>query len=315
MIVENLINMVLKGERRSIAKTITLVENDSPKAREAISLLYPHTGRAARIGVTGPPGSGKSTLIGNLVEELRKRGRTIGVVAVDPSSPFSGGAFLGDRVRMQRLSADEGVFIRSMATRGNRGGLSRATKDVVKVLDAAGRDVVIVETVGAGQSDVDIMKLVDTVVVVLSPSSGDEIQALKAGQMEIGDIFVVNKADQADADRAVLDIETILEMRPEEGGWRPPVIKTTALTGEGTDELLDKICMHRESLKSGDLNERRRKGVEDDFVEAIGQRATEHILRSLKENGRYEEIIQQILTSKIDPYSAVDELLMKMLRA
>jgi len=313
--IDELVKQVLRGDQRCISKTITLIENGSPGAREAIALLHPHTGGAAIIGITGPTGVGKSTLVEKLVKEFRGRGRTVGVVAVDPTSPFSGGAFLGDRVRMQGLSADEGVFIRSMATRGSHGGLPRTLRDVVKVLDAAGKDVVMVETVGAGQSDVEIMRVAETVVVMLSPGLGDEIQALKAGMMEIGDIFVVNKVDRPNADKTVLDIRSILNMKTEELGWRPPVVKTVALSGEGVDELLDEIRRHREHLKSGPLDERRRRKAESEIEEAIRQRATEHILRALKRSGRFEEVVRRILTLEADPYSAVDELLTQMLKS
>ena len=307
--IEQLVNEVLKGDRRSIARAITLVENNSPEAQEVISSLYPHTGKTYIIGVTGPTGSGKSTLIEKLAKELRRKGKTVGIVCVDPTSPFTGGAFLGDRVRMQELSVDEGVFIRSMATRGNPGGLARATKDAVRILDASGKDVVIVEAVGAGQSEVDIIKVAHTILVVLPPGLGDEIQAIKAGIMEIGDVFVANKADRENADKTVTDIESMLNMAPEKDEWRPPVIKTVAITGEGITELLNKIDQHREYLETGALELRRKQRVEAELVEAIKQRVTESVLRELKERGKFDELIHKILTREMDPYSAADMVL------
>jgi len=312
--IEEFVDGVLKGDRRSIAKTITLIENNLPEAQKALSLLYPHTGGAHVIGVTGPTGSGKSTLIDKLVKELRRKGKTVGVVAVDPTSPFSGGAFLGDRVRMQELSTDEGVFIRSMATRNTPGGVAKTTKDAVKVLDASGKSVVIVEAVGAGQSEVEIIKVAQTVLVVLAPGLGDDIQAIKAGLMEIGDIFVVNKADRENANKAVMDIEAMLDMNPDKEKWRPPVVMTTAINGEGITGLLDKIDEHRKYLKAGAIEIQRRERIEAELVEVIKERVAEAIVEDLKRKGELEEVVRKILSRETDPYSAADMLLAKKLK-
>jgi LAO/AO transport system kinase len=307
--IEQLVQGVLKGDRRSIARTITLIENNQPEARKIMSLLYPKTGGAHVIGVTGPTGSGKSSLIEKMIRELRKKGRTVGVVAVDPTSPFTGGAFLGDRVRMQEHSTDDGVFIRSMATRNALGGLAKATRDVVRVLDASGKDVIIVETVGAGQSEVEIIKVAQTVVVVLAPGLGDDIQAIKAGIMEIGDIFVVNKADRDNVNKAVSDVQAMLEMNTEKTGWKPSVLKTTALTGEGITELLSKIEEHREYLKTGVLEACRKERVETELAEALKQKIAESLIEDLKRKGEWEKLTEQILAREMDPYSAADMLL------
>ena len=312
--IKQLVNGILKGNQRSIAKTITLIENNPTEAQKAISKLYPHTGKAHIIGITGPTGSGKSTLIERLTEELRKKRKRVGIVAVDPSSPFTGGAFLGDRIRMQKLSTDEEVFIRSMATRNSPGGLARATRDAVKVLDASGKDVVIVETVGAGQSEVDIIKIAHTIVVVLAPGLGDDIQAIKAGMMEIGDIFVVNKADRENADEAVIDIETMLDMSSEKQKWKPPVIKTMAAKDEGTKELLDQINQHMKYLKKEAFDIQLRQKAETELVEAIKQKTTDSIINDLRRNGELEKLVEKILAKKTDPYSAADILLKERLK-
>lgn len=313
--VQRLVEGVLHGEKRAIAKTISSIENNEPEAQQIISLIYPKTGKAHIVGITGPPGVGKSSLVEKLAKELRKRRKTVGIVAVDPTSPFTGGAFLGDRVRMQDLSTDEGVYIRSMATRNSPGGLARATKDATHVLDAAGKDVIIVETVGAGQSEVEVVKVAHTVVVVLAPGLGDDIQAIKAGQMEIGDIFVVNKADRENADKSVSDIRTMLEMDTEETGWKPPVLKTTALTGEGIGELLEDIEQHRAYLNKGALDQHRRANAEIELIEALKQRITESIIQDLRQKGEWIRVTEKISARETDPYSAADNLLKQRLKA
>jgi len=312
--VRQLVQGVLRGEKRAIAKTISIVENNESEAREIISRIYPKTGRAHIVGVTGPPGAGKSTLVEKLTKEMRKRQKTVGIVAVDPTSPFTGGAFLGDRVRMQDLSADDGVYIRSMATRNSLGGLARATKDASHVLDAAGKDVIIVETVGAGQSEVEVIKVAHTIIVVLAPGLGDDIQAIKAGQMEIGDIFVVNKADRENADKAVGDIRAMLELNTEKKEWTPPVMKTTALTGEGVDKLLENIEKHRAYMKKGALHNQRRANVETELIEALKQKITDSIIHDMRRKDEWLRVTEKILSREIDPYSAADSLLKRRLR-
>jgi len=314
VLVEEIVQGVLEGDRRCIARAITLIENEIPEARQIISLLYPRTGRAHVVGVTGPGGCGKSTLVEKLVRELRRQGKTVGVVAVDPTSPFTGGAFLGDRIRMQEHSTDEGVFIRSMATRNSPGGLARATKDAVHVLDAASKDVVVVETVGAGQSEVEIVKVADTVVVVLAPGLGDEIQAIKAGLMEIGDVFVVNKADRENADKAVVDIRAMFETNSGEQVWKPPIIKTIAISGEGVGELLKRIEEHRGFLEGGVFASKRRERVEVELLEALIQKISKVVLGDLKQKGELDEILEKVVAREMDPYSAAEKVLAQKLR-
>jgi LAO/AO transport system kinase len=307
--IEEIAKSVLTGEKRSIARAITIAENSPEEAQMLIAAIYPHTGKAHIIGLTGPGGSGKSTLIEKMVREYRRRDKTVGVIAVDPTSPFTGGAFLGDRIRMQELSTDEGVFIRSMATRNSPGGIAKATKDAVKILDAAGKDIIIVETVGAGQSEVEIIKVAQTIIVIHAPGLGDEIQAIKAGLMEIADIFVVNKADRENADKAVMDIQAMLQLDNKEKAWTPPIVKTIALTGEGVPQLIEKIEEHWQYLQKGPLHKRSLEKAEAELVEAIKDKVTSSIIEKLKREKRFERILQQIVEREIDPASAAEKLL------
>ena len=310
---EELTQGVFAGDRRSIARAITIIENNAPEAKKLIASIFPHTGKAHVIGLTGPGGAGKSTLIEKIVREYRQRGKTVGVVAVDPTSPFTGGAFLGDRIRMQELSTDTGVFIRSMASRNYPGGLAKTTKDAVKVLDAAGKDIVLVETVGAGQSEVEIIKVAQTIVVIHAPGLGDEIQAIKAGLMEIADVFVVNKADRENANKTVSDIQSILQSNNKEATWKPTILKTIALTGEGVRELVDKLEEHKCFLK-GEAQSKKdlfKAKVEDELIEAIKEKIVASIIENLRKEGKFEELLQEILERKTDPASAAEKLLKK----
>jgi LAO/AO transport system kinase len=312
---EETVNGVLAGNKRSIAKAITAIENCTDESPELIARLFSHTGKAHVIGLTGAGGAGKSTLIEKIIREYRSRGKTVGVIAVDPTSPFSGGAFLGDRIRMQELSTDEGVFIRSMASRNHAGGIARATKDAVKVLDAAGKNIVIVETVGAGQSEVEIIKVAQTIIVVHAPGLGDEIQAIKAGIMEIADIFVVNKADRENANKAVNDIQSNLQLNSKHAAWKPPVLKAVAITGEGIRELVDKMEEHRCFLE--DNAECRtallRNRAETELIEAIKEKAADALIDELRRKGKLDELLEKILEKKIDPATAAEKALKETL--
>ncbi|MEM3459070.1 MAG: methylmalonyl Co-A mutase-associated GTPase MeaB [Candidatus Bathyarchaeia archaeon] len=309
MTIDEIVKGVLAGNRRSIARAITIAEDNTPEAQKLIAAIYPHTGKAHIIGLTGPGGSGKSTLIEKMVREYRRKGKTVGVVAVDPSSPFTGGAFLGDRIRMQELSTDEGVFIRSMATRNYAGGIAKATKDAVKILDAAGKDIILVETVGAGQSEVEIIKVAQSIVVIHAPGLGDDIQAIKAGLMEIADIFVVNKADRENADKAVMDIQAMLQLNSKETAWKPPILKTTALTGEGVSQLIEKLEEHRHFLEKEEERKKSLLRAEAELVEAVKEKIVNVVIDELKKEGKFEELLQKILNRKIDPSSAAEKLL------
>lgn len=302
--IAELVSGALSGSVRALAKLITLVENEMPGAVEALQQLYPRTGHAYIVGITGPPGSGKSTLTDKITKELRKKGYTVGIVAVDPTSPFSGGALLGDRLRMQDITNDEGVFVRSMATRGTLGGLSKATADTVKILDAFGKDFILIETVGVGQDEVDIAKTADTTLLISVPGLGDEIQALKAGIMEIGDIFVVNKSDREGADRLVTELSLMLDLNPAMGPWRPPIVKIVATLGEGILDLTEKIWKHRQFLQEGSgLLRKRNERAKQEILNLIEGEVSKYIHKMLKYDVTFDEVIEQVVARKKDPYS------------
>jgi LAO/AO transport system kinase len=300
---------ILEGDVRAAARLMTMIENGVLEARAALKSLYPHTGSGYIIGITGPPGSGKSTLTDQLTDQLRERRKTIGIVAVDPTSPFTGGAILADRIRMQRHSLDADVFIRSMATRGHLGGLARATNDIVDVMDAAGKEVILIETVGVGQDEVEVVGTAHTCVVVSVPGLGDEVQALKAGILEIGDIFVVNKSDREGANRTATELEMMLHMAPDTGGWVPKVYKTVATKGEGIAELVDAIFEHKAFLDERDLRKKKgRERSERAFLTLLQETLTARTIERFKRNGSMKDLIERIADRELDPYTAVEEI-------
>lgn len=311
----SLTEQVLEGNIRAAARLMRDIDDNRPNAVQELKQLYPHAGKAYIVGITGPPGAGKSTLVDQLTASFRKRDRKVGVVAVDPTSPFTGGAILGDRIRMNRHSCDEGVFIRSLATRGALGGLSRSTADVALVMDALGMDIVIIETVGVGQDEVDIVRAAHTTCVVMVPGLGDDIQAIKAGILEIGDVFVVNKADREGADRTVRELCTMLEMRnAPEGSWNPQVMKTEAQRGTGTDELVDEILAHRDFLfTSGTidnfLHERNRRH----FIDILRDSLFRSAMQFMEVDGTLARVVAGMGNNSVDPYSASEEILLRMM--
>jgi LAO/AO transport system kinase len=312
-----LVDRATRGDPRAVARLISLIEDGSPSLREAMAALAPHAGSATVLGVTGPPGVGKSTTVSALVAAYRARGERVGVLAVDPSSPFSGGALLGDRVRMQEHATDEGVYIRSMSSRGHLGGLAWATPQALRVLDAAGCRVLVLETVGVGQSEVEVAGLADTTVVLVAPGMGDAVQAAKAGVLEVGDIYVVNKADRDGADSTVRDLRGMLTLgeRRGPGEWRPPVVKTVAERGEGLEELLAELDRHRAWLEtSGQLLERRRRRVAEELG-ALARAALQQRLSSATVTGTVADLTGRVLAGSLDPYAAADLLVHAVISA
>jgi LAO/AO transport system kinase len=316
---KSIVDKVLAGDIRTVARLIRDIDDGVPEVRQHLKALYLHTGRAHVIGITGSPGVGKSTLVDQMISHLREQKKTVGVLAVDPTSPFSGGAILGDRVRMQRHSVDQGVFIHSLATRGYFGGLTQSTQGAIDVLDATGKDYIIVETVGVGQDEVDVARAAHSTVIVVAPGMGDEIQAIKAGILEVGDIFVINKADRPGADKTLGDLSLMLDMAPkkyEQGKWKPPILKTEALFGKGVTDVLKQIENHAAHLKksTGAIPLRRRKEkVEQELTEMLKNRIIEEGFKQLAQTGIFDEAVQSIVDGKMDPYTACDTLILPQL--
>ncbi|HUG84722.1 MAG TPA: methylmalonyl Co-A mutase-associated GTPase MeaB [Euzebya sp.] len=308
-----LIEGVLAGQRRALARMLSAVEaGEEQQLREVIAAVHPHTGQAHTIGVTGPPGVGKSTLTGQLVAAQRRRGRTVAVLAVDPSSPFSGGALLGDRVRMADQVMDEGVYIRSMATRGHLGGLSWAAPQAVTVMDAAGFDVIIVETVGVGQAEVEIASLADTTMVVLAPGMGDSIQAAKAGILEVADLYVVNKADREGAGRTVREIEGMRHLAPDTGGWEPPVLQSVAQRGEGIEPIVDVLDRHLAWASASGARIRQRHRAARVQVREIVLSSVRRRMQEIDEGTLLDGVLDDVVTRRRDPYAAADSLIARL---
>ncbi len=305
------IEKVLLGDQLAGGRLIRLLEEGDPEGVAGLKAIFPHTGNAFVLGITGPPGSGKSTLVTHIITEFRGQDMKVGVVAVDPSSPVSGGAFLGDRLRMRQHTEDEGVFIRSMATRGHMGGLSRTTRETVLVLDAMGYEVIIIETVGVGQDEVEIAEFAHTTAVVSVPGMGDDIQAMKAGLLEIGDVFIVNKADRPGADDEVAQLKGMLDMRAiPEDGWHPPVLKTVAVKGEGIAELVDAFCNHRQYLlDGGKFKAHNLEQTHRFFQSIVMEMAADKIFNSAKESSAYQTLIKNLNKRKIDPITAAEKLI------
>ena len=302
------VRRLVEGDRLALAKLITVVENRDPDTRRIMSAVYPHAGRAYVVGITGPPGAGKSTLVDRMIAHARRAGSPVGVVAVDPSSPFSGGAVLGDRIRMQTHFLDDGVFIRSLSTRGRHGGLARATRDVVRLLDASGKDFVFVETVGVGQTELDIMEVASTTLVVMVPEAGDTVQVMKAGLLEIADVFVVNKADREGADRMIGELERMLHMLPAQSTWEVPVLATQASQDVGVSEVLAAIGRHRDHRRSEDEPDRVRRARRREVYDIVEEELAARLKRGV-DDGSFQDILAEVDRGDADPYGAAGKIL------
>ena len=307
---DRLLQDLLKGDTRALSRVITRVENRSADSLDILRQLFRHTGKSQIIGVTGSPGSGKSTLVDRLAAEFRKKTNTVGIIAVDPSSPFTGGAILGDRIRMQTLGVDPGVYIRSMATRGHLGGLAAATADVAAVLEAAGKDPVLIETVGVGQDEIDIVKLAEISIVVLVPGMGDDIQALKAGIMEIGDIFVINKCDRPGVEKMERAILGLLSLGHRADGWQPPIVKTTATKGEGVAELLEAIDRYYVFFRNSISRSRKKQEAERQrLINLLEERLVNTAVEQIFPDGELNDLVNAIAERRQDPYSVVEQII------
>jgi LAO/AO transport system kinase len=308
--VENWAEQVRAGDQRAMSRAVSAIENRSRDAEELLRQLFPHTGRAYRIGITGAPGTGKSTLVDRLAGHYRGHKKTVGIIAVDPSSPFTGGAILGDRVRMQGHATDNGIFIRSMATRGYLGGLAQATGDTALLLDAAGKEMILVETVGVGQGEIEIVRLADCTIVVLMPGMGDDVQSLKAGLMEIGDIFVLNKSDREGAARFEQQLRAILQIVPERDGWKPPVVRTIATENKGITELAEQIELFRKHFDQAD--ERHAREIahwKKWLLRLLESRLMERVVGAHMDEAQFEKLAAEVAARRKDPYAAVNEIL------
>ncbi|HVB85840.1 MAG TPA: methylmalonyl Co-A mutase-associated GTPase MeaB [Candidatus Dormibacteraeota bacterium] len=307
---EHWVAQILAGDPRAISRAVTLIENREPRAEDLLKALFPHTGRALRIGITGSPGTGKSTLVDRLAAHYRAAGKTVGIIAVDPSSPFTGGAILGDRIRMLRHAQDEGTFIRSMATRGYLGGLAQATGDVSLLLDAAGKDVILIETVGVGQGEIEVVRVADCTLVVLTPGMGDDVQNLKAGLMEIGDIFVINKSDREGADQFEQQLLAVLGLVSDHEGWTPAIVRTIATQDQGTDDLIAQIARFRQHLESDREHcSRERDYWREWLLRLLQTRIAEKALGKGIGEAEFNRLASDVAARKIDPYSAADQIL------